>query len=110
MLLSLQGVVAGYGATSVLNDIDLDLDTCELISLVGANGAGKSTIVKAISGLVRPTAGSIFLDGEDIVDLTTAERISRGIVHIPEGRQVLWRHVCVPVCLDVSPSPDQRGQ
>jgi branched-chain amino acid transport system ATP-binding protein len=87
-LLELKSVAIGYGHHRVLEDIDLTLQRGEIVTLLGANGAGKSTLAKAVSGLLRPQAGSILLQGEPIETLTPAERLRRGIAHVPEGRQI----------------------
>ena len=87
-LLELKSVSVGYGRNPVLQNVDLTLERGEIVTLLGANGAGKSTLVKSISGLLRPEAGSILLDGEPIEALPAAERLRRGIAHIPEGRQI----------------------
>jgi branched-chain amino acid transport system ATP-binding protein len=87
-LLELKSVGVGYGRYAVLHDVNLTLGRGEIVTLLGANGAGKSTLAKAISGLLRPQAGSIWLDGEPIETLLPAERLRRGIAHVPEGRQI----------------------
>jgi branched-chain amino acid transport system ATP-binding protein len=87
-LLELKSVSVGYGHNSVLHDVDLALERGEIVTLLGANGAGKSTLVKSISGLLRTESGNILLDGEPIEALPAAERLRRGIAHIPEGRQI----------------------
>src|ERR1700684_1000810 len=87
-LLELKSVAIGYGHHRVLEDINLTLERGEIVTLLGANGAGKSTLAKAISGLLRPQAGSILLDGAPIEALPPAERLRRGIAHVPEGRQI----------------------
>jgi len=87
-LLELQSVSVGYGSHSVLHDVNLTLERGEIVTLLGANGAGKSTLAKAISGLLRPQAGAIWLEGEPIEGLSPAERLRRGIAHVPEGRQI----------------------
>jgi len=87
-LLELTSVSVGYGHNRVLHDVDLALERGEIVTLLGANGAGKSTLVKSISGLLRTESGNIVLDGEPIEALPAAERLRRGIAHIPEGRQI----------------------
>ena len=87
-LLELKSVSVGYGHNRVLHNVDLALERGEIVTLLGANGAGKSTLVKSISGLLRTEAGTILLDGEPIQALSAAERLRRGIAHIPEGRQI----------------------
>jgi branched-chain amino acid transport system ATP-binding protein len=87
-MLELRALSAGYGANPVVRGIDLAVREGEIVALVGANGAGKSTLVKAISGLIAPMAGEILFDGQPIGALSPRERVRRGIVHVPEGRQV----------------------
>ncbi len=87
-LLELKSLATGYGRHRVLEDINLTLERGEIVTLLGANGAGKSTLAKAVSGLLRPQAGSILLEGEPIETLPPAERLRRGIAHVPEGRQI----------------------
>ena len=87
-MLELRALSAGYGHTEVLREVSLHIEPGEVVALVGANGAGKSTLVKTVSGLLRPTGGAVLLDGTPIHLLPVAERVRRGIVHVPEGRQV----------------------
>lgn len=88
MSLELRRLSAGYGAGPVLREIDLALAPGEIVTLLGANGAGKSTVVKTISGLLRPMGGEIWFDGQRLDRRDPAERLRLGIVHVPEGRQV----------------------
>jgi len=87
-LLELKDVCAGYARHRVLENVDLTLERGEIVTLLGANGAGKSTLAKAVSGLLRVEGGSILLEGEPIEALMPAERLRRGIAHVPEGRQI----------------------
>jgi branched-chain amino acid transport system ATP-binding protein len=87
-LLELKSVTAGYGSHAVLHEVDLTLAHGEIVTLLGANGAGKSTLAKTVSGLLRVQTGSILLEGEPIEALPPAERLRRGIAHVPEGRQI----------------------
>ena len=87
-LLRVERLVVGYGAGPVLHGIDLELRAGEIVTLIGANGAGKSTLVSAISGLLRPSSGRVVFDGADVTALSPAERLRRGLCHVPEGRQV----------------------
>ncbi len=87
-MLRLEGVVAGYGRSPALNGIGLDVQEGELVSLIGTNGAGKSTTLKTISGLLKPSAGSISFQGQPIHGLSPREILARGIAHCPEGRRV----------------------
>jgi branched-chain amino acid transport system ATP-binding protein len=88
MSLELHGVSAGYGVGPVLHDITLTVAPGEILTLIGANGAGKSSLAKTISGLLSPLGGEIVWDGTRIDQLPTAERLRRGIAHVPEGRQL----------------------
>jgi branched-chain amino acid transport system ATP-binding protein len=87
-VLRLEGVYAAYGPVQALKGIDLAVDEGELVTLIGANGAGKTSTLKAISGLLRPSAGRISFVGADIHRLPPGEILKRGIAHCPEGRRV----------------------
>jgi ABC-type branched-subunit amino acid transport system ATPase component len=81
-------LTAGYGAAPVLDDVSLDVRPGEMVTLIGANGAGKSTMMRALAGLLRPVEGAIVLDDASIAGLET-HRIARlGLALVPEGRQV----------------------
>ncbi len=88
MSLELVGLSSGYGTSAVLHDISLTVAPGEIVTLIGANGAGKSSLAKTISGLLSPMSGTILWAGERIDRLPTAERLRRGIAHVPEGRQL----------------------
>jgi len=81
-------LAAGYGAEPVLKGVDLEVREREMVAVLGANGAGKSTLMRAISGLLRPVQGGIAFGGEDITRLPAHEVMPRGLVLVPEGRQV----------------------
>ena len=87
-MLALSGVSAGYGAVPAITDVSLAVGEGEAVGLLGANGAGKSTTLRAISGLVRPSAGRITFLGADITELAPYKVTALGIAHVPEGRQV----------------------
>jgi len=87
-MLTLEGLTAGYGRITALHGVSLTVGAAELVCLIGANGAGKSTTLKAISGLVRAGAGRIVFDGQEIQRLAPQEILRRGIAHCPEGRRV----------------------
>jgi branched-chain amino acid transport system ATP-binding protein len=87
-LLELSGVSVHYGRIQALHEISLSVEKGEIVSLIGANGAGKSTTMRAISGIRPATAGSITFDGEDITKLRADLRVVRGISQAPEGRGV----------------------
>ncbi|MEA4855947.1 MAG: ABC transporter ATP-binding protein [Solidesulfovibrio sp.] len=90
-LLEVAGLRVAYGAVVAVRDIALAIGQGEIVTLIGANGAGKSTILRAVSGLVAPRAGSIRYDGRDVTALAPEVLVRRGMAHCPEGRQVLSR-------------------
>ena len=90
-LLRLEKVVVDYGSIHALKEIDIDVNTGEVITLIGANGAGKSTTMKAIMGLIPVKSGKIWFDGKDITNLDTQNMVQSGIILSPEGRQVFPR-------------------
>ncbi|MFQ5693088.1 MAG: ABC transporter ATP-binding protein [Nitrospinota bacterium] len=93
-MLRIEGVRAGYGENRVLHGISLHVGEGQVVSLIGGNGAGKTTLVNAVSGLVRPTAGSVTFEGEDLLPLKPHEIVERGVAQIPEGRK-LFAHMSV---------------
>ena len=90
-LLRLEKVVVDYGSIHALKEIDIDVNTGEVITLIGANGAGKSTTMKAIMGLIPGKSGKIWFDGKEITNLDTKNMVQSGIILSPEGRQVFPR-------------------
>lgn len=89
MLLEVQNIRARYGRMQALSDVSLAVPAGEMITLLGANGAGKSTTLRVISGLLRAQSGSIRFDGEPIMRLRSHTIARRGIAHVPEGRGLL---------------------
>jgi len=87
-LLEVGKLAAGYGAEPVLKGIDLGVRQGEMVAVLGANGAGKSTLMRALSGLHRPVAGAIALAGEELASQPAHRVVARGVVLVPEGRQV----------------------
>jgi branched-chain amino acid transport system ATP-binding protein len=91
MLLEVSGIAISYGTAQVLHGVSLTVATGETVTLIGANGAGKTSCLRAISGLEPLTAGSILFDGERIDTLSPRERLERGLVHVPEGKRLFPR-------------------
>jgi branched-chain amino acid transport system ATP-binding protein len=87
-LLHLEGVTAGYGATTVLEGVGFDVGSGEVVGLVGRNGAGKTTTLRTIMGSLTPRAGSITFDGVDITDTRPEVTVSHGVALVPEERRV----------------------
>jgi branched-chain amino acid transport system ATP-binding protein len=85
-VLALEGLSAGYHGLQILHELDLRVDAGEIVAIVGANGAGKTTTLRAISGVLRPSAGSITFDGRRADGVRTAELVRRGLVQVPEER------------------------
>jgi len=80
-----------YGNIHALKDVSLTVDQGEIVTLIGANGAGKSTTLKTISGLLRPRQGAIRLDGADLTLYLPSEIVAKGVVQVPEGRRIFGR-------------------
>ena len=87
-MLKIENLVVNYGGIEAVKGISLDVPDGNIITLVGANGAGKSTTLRSIAGLVKAKSGSITLDGEELLGLSTPDIVSRGITMVPEGRRV----------------------
>ncbi len=90
-MLRISGLHVAYDGIPALRGIDLDIAQGEVVALVGANGAGKSTVLKTISGLVRAQSGSVEYRGRSLVGLAAEAIVDLGIVHVPEGRRVFPR-------------------
>lgn len=88
MLLEIKELSAGYGDVQVLWDINLGIEEERIVALVGANGAGKSSLLKIISGLLKPYAGRITFQGENITNKPSKEIVEKGIIQVPEGRRL----------------------
>jgi len=87
-LLSADNVSVSYGKFEAVKGVSLSLNRGELVTIIGANGAGKTSLLRAISGLLKPNKGKIFFENEEITSLSIAERVKRGIVYCPEGRKL----------------------
>ena len=87
-MLVLDGIAAGYRGLRILQDVSVEVGEGEVVALIGANGAGKTTALRTISGLLRPMAGTITVDGEPVTRLGPHEVVRRGLVHVPEGREL----------------------
>jgi branched-chain amino acid transport system ATP-binding protein len=87
-VLELRDIVCCYGPVAALKGVSLSVGKGQLVALIGANGAGKTTALRAISGLLHPTAGTIVFDGHDITHASPRTILSLGIAHCPEGRHV----------------------
>jgi branched-chain amino acid transport system ATP-binding protein len=90
-MLEIRGLKAGYGGAEVLHGVDIQIEAGELVAIIGPNGAGKTTLLRVISGLVRPSAGTLRFEGRDLLSMEPDLIVSSGLVHVPEGRMVLGR-------------------
>ena len=90
-VLSVEDVNTFYGSIHALRGISLEVGKGEIVALIGGNGAGKSTTLNSISGLVRPQSGQILLNGEDLAKYPAHEIMAKGIVQVPEGRRIFAR-------------------
>ena len=90
-LLELENVHTYYGHIHALKGISLSVDEAEIVSLIGGNGAGKSTTLNTISGLLKPREGSVRLSGEDLAGTKAHEIVAKGVVQVPEGRRIFAR-------------------
>jgi branched-chain amino acid transport system ATP-binding protein len=87
-MLKLENVVARYGAITALRGISVEVNQGELVALIGVNGAGKSTVLNTIAGNLRPTQGTITFEGESIAGRTPEQIARRGVMLVPEGRDI----------------------
>jgi branched-chain amino acid transport system ATP-binding protein len=87
-MLEIDGLNAGYGGIPILRDVSIKLAPGEIVGLLGANNAGKTTLINSLSGLVKPMSGRILFEGQDVSRATARERVELGIIQVPEGRLV----------------------
>ena len=87
-MLELKEVTVAYGSIVALHDVSLKVDKGAIVTLIGANGAGKSTTLRTISGLLKTERGSILYEGEEISNQAPHRIVSRGLSHVPEGRMI----------------------
>ena len=87
-LLDVRDLRAGYGETEVLHGVDLAITPGEIVAVLGSNGVGKSTLNRALSGIVRVRAGAIRFEGHDVAHEKPQAIVARGLIHVPEGRRV----------------------
>lgn len=87
-MLVVKDLSVNYGMINAVRNVSFEVNQGEIVTLIGANGAGKSTILRALSGLIKPAAGSIMYQGTDILRMNPQEIVKQGLVQVPEGRRV----------------------
>ena len=87
-MLKVEGLQAGYGSINILWDLSFEVHEGEVVAILGSNGAGKTTMVRAVTGMVRPSAGSVNFNGEELARKSSRYILDKGIVQVPEGRQI----------------------
>ena len=87
-MLEVRDLVAGYGGVPILRGLSLDVQPGEIVAVLGANGVGKTTLNRAISGLIRPLSGSIRFEGAMMNGLSAPDIVAAGLIHVPEGRKI----------------------
>ena len=90
-MLRLEVIDAGYGGFQALFGVSMSVNAGEAVAVIGSNGAGKTTLLRVISGLVRPTSGSMVMEGQDLVSMPAHRIIETGIAHVPESRRLFPR-------------------
>lgn len=90
-VLSLRAVNTHYGPAHILRDVDIDIYAGQLVCLLGGNASGKTTTLKTMLGYVKPTSGAVFLDGQNVNDWSTAQRVGHGLTMVPENRRLFKR-------------------
>ena len=87
-MLKVENLVVKYGMIEAIKGISFEVNDGEIVTLIGANGAGKTTTMHAISGLIKPVSGSIYLDGTDLTKVPSHQIVTMGLAQVPEGRRV----------------------
>lgn len=90
-MLEIKNLSVSYGMIEAVKNVNITINDNEICSLIGANGAGKTTIMHTISGLLSPTSGEILLDGENLLKMSSEELVKRGIIQVPEGRRIFQK-------------------
>ena len=90
-MLKVENINVSYGAIHAIHDVSLEVKDGEVVSLIGANGAGKTTILHTITGLTPASSGNIIYDGQDLRKINNSKIVNLGMAHVPEGRHVFTR-------------------
>ena len=87
-LVSIKNLSAGYGFVEVLRDVSIEIESREIVAVLGSNGVGKTTLNNALSGLIAPKTGEIIFDGNLVSGKSPSEIVEMGLIHVPEGRKL----------------------
>jgi branched-chain amino acid transport system ATP-binding protein len=107
-MLTLKNLYAGYGATTVLRDVNLVVPDGSVVALLGSNGAGKTTLLRAACGLINPTSGQVLVDGKNLTGRRPNVMQAAGVCHIPEGRGV-FKGLTVRENLELQADPEEKA-
>lgn len=108
-ILEIQNVASGYGEVQILWGVEMSLEEGKLTSLVGANGAGKTTMLRTVMGLLQPLEGKVIFEGQDVSKVPAHKKAEMGLVLVPEGRQ-LFTDMTVTENLNMGASPQRARQ
>jgi branched-chain amino acid transport system ATP-binding protein len=109
MMLSVRNLKVWYGRTEIVRDVSFDVGAGAVVALMGGNGAGKTTVLRALSGLVRPRAGTIMFDGQAMAGREPRDMVLAGLVQVPQGRFV-WPGMSVAENLELGAVTRKRGE
>jgi len=87
-MFTIANLASGYGQSQILHDLELDVSQREIVAVMGRNGMGKTTLFKTLMGIVGQSAGSVKVDGHEIANLETHQRVERGVAYVPQGRMI----------------------
>ena len=87
-MISIKKLNVAYGQSQILHDISFEAEQGQIVAVMGKNGMGKTTLMKSLIGLLKPVSGNIILDGADVTDLESYQRVAKGIAYVPQGRQI----------------------
>src|SRR5512138_2388966 len=91
MMLNVENLQVYYGAIHALKGVSFHLEKGEIVALIGANGAGKSTVLNTVSGILRPREGTVNFEGQDLLQVPPQEIVRKGVIQVPEGRKIFSR-------------------